>query len=122
MGGIVLVDDVTWFAIDADGKTHVVTPEDVMGATLELIADARVLHELIARLKDHDDPGVQRSVSWACRQIDRGSMMPITPEDSQTNIGRARRPHRAVVWVFGTSALIGAITAIGWVFNLIARI
>jgi hypothetical protein len=125
MGGTVRADDVTWFAIDAEGKTHHVTPEDVMGATLELVEDARVLQELIARLMDHDDPEVKRSLLWACQQIDRLDRTHTTgrlPPESQTLTVHAHRPHRALVFAFGISALIGAITAIGWVFSLVDRI
>jgi hypothetical protein len=74
---------VTWLAIDRRGKTHEVTAIDVMGATIELVGDSRVLHGLIDRLKDHDDPDVIRSVRWACRKIDDGSLRPMAPSPDQ---------------------------------------
>lgn len=93
-----------------------------MGATLELVADARVLHGLIVLLRDHPDPEVKRSLLWAYEQIDEGSMMPVAPPLSTTHADRDHRPPRVVLFAFGISALIGAITAISWMFSLVFRI
>jgi len=115
-------DEVTWLAIDANGKTHHVSPEDVMGATLELVADARVLHGLIVRLRDHNDPEVRRSLMWAYEQIADRSMMPVAPDTIETQTESDERPHSVVLFAFGIAALIGAFTAIGWIVSLAFRI
>ncbi|MAF72436.1 MAG: hypothetical protein CMH39_00240 [Micrococcales bacterium] len=117
---------MTWIAIDDRGKTHHVTPEDVMGATVELLGEVRVLHEVIAKLHDHHDPEVRRLIRWACQQIEDGPKLPAPPE-----IGREldrntptspRRPPRVLVVAFGLSALLGLITAanllISWMGSL----
>lgn len=116
-------DLLTWIAIDDSGKSHHVTPEDVLGATVELLGEVRVLHEVIARLHDHEDEEVRRIVSWACTQIDRRSLAPVAPPPVEVPATvppeQPRKPSRASVVAFGLSALIGAITSAGWLLRLL---
>lgn len=117
---------VTWLAIDDRGRTHHVTPGDVMGATVELLAEVRVLHEVISQLHDHKDPDVRRLVVWACRQIEDGPTLPqvpdMVPQLDRNTPTSSRKPPRVLVVALGLSALLGAFTAanllISWMGSL----
>ena len=109
------LQDITWIAIDNHGKTHHVTKEDVMGATVELLGEVRVLHEVIAQLHNHQDPDVRRLIVWACKQIEDGPTLPeppkVVPQSDRNTLTSPRKPPRVVVAAFGLSALLGALTA-----------
>ena len=108
-------DAVTWFAIDNTGKTHHVTPADVLGATVELVADSRVLHGLIERLQDHEDPEVARSIRWACREICGHESDPIAPDlEGVTKIPTVYNGEipSSVLGAFSLSALVGLFTIV----------
>ncbi len=117
---------VTWLAIDDKGKTHHVTPEDVMGATVELLGEVRVLHEVISQLHDHRDPDVRRLIVWACAQIEEGPTLPEPPriasQPDRNDPTSSRKPPRVLVVACGLSALLGAFTAanmlISWMGSL----
>lgn len=106
---------VSWLAIDDQGQTHHVTPDEVMEADEIRRKVCRVFHEVICQLADHKDPDVRRLIVWACAEI-QGEPTPapapeIAPQINKNTPTSPRKPPRVLVVAFGLLALLGAFTA-----------